>query len=146
MDAFLPTNLPAERVVARVGLISDTHMPERCAALPPSLFEVLRGVDLLLHAGDMGELWVLERLSAIAPLVAVHGNDDTPDATRELPYQQLVAVGGVRILLWHSHYRDQAQEMASRRTDDWYVRLARWAERGRWAGARIVVFGHAHIP
>jgi putative phosphoesterase len=146
MDAFLPANLPAERVVARVGLISDTHVPERCAALPPSLFEVLRGVDLLLHAGDVGELWVLEHLSAIAPLVAVHGNDDTPDATRELPYQQLVAVGGVRILLWHSHYRDPAQEMASRRSDDWHVRLARWAERGRRAGAQIVVFGHAHIP
>jgi putative phosphoesterase len=146
MDPFLPTNLPAERVVARVGLISDTHMPERCAALPPSLFAVLHGVDLLLHAGDVGELWVLERLSAIAPVVAVHGNDDTPDATRELPYQQLVTVAGRRILLWHSHYRDPAQEMASRRNDDWYVHLARWAERGRRAGARIVIFGHAHIP
>lgn len=48
-------------MVARLGLISDTHMPERCAALPASLFDVLQGVDLLLHTGDVGELWVDDR-------------------------------------------------------------------------------------
>ena len=72
-DRFLPPGVDASTVVARVGLVSDTHMPERCAELPPSLFDVLAGVDLLLHAGDVGELWVLERLSAIAPVV--YGRD-----------------------------------------------------------------------
>ena len=67
MNPSLLSRLPVERVVARVGLISDTHMPERCAAFPTSTVDVLRGVDLLLHAGDLGELWVLDRLSAIAP-------------------------------------------------------------------------------
>src|SRR3712207_2339587 len=95
---------PVGRIAACIGLVSDTHMPERCAELPAALFEALRGVDLLLHAGDVGELWVLNRLSAIAPVVAVHGNDDTPDSQRELPYQQVVAVAGRRILLCHSHY------------------------------------------
>src|SRR5262245_50582690 len=102
-DRFLPPELPAERVAARIGLISDTHMPERCVALPPSLFDVLQGVDLLLHAGDVGELWVLDRLAALAPVVAVHGNDDTEAAQRELPYQQVIAVAGRRIELTHSH-------------------------------------------
>ena len=55
-DHFLPPYLPVERVAARIGLVSDTHMPERCPALPPALFEALRGVDLLLHAGDVSEL------------------------------------------------------------------------------------------
>ena len=55
----------------RIGLVSDTHMPERCDALPASLCAALGGVDLLLHAGDVGELLVLDRLSAIAPVVAV---------------------------------------------------------------------------
>jgi putative phosphoesterase len=76
--------LPPERVAARIGIISDTHMPERCAALPPALFETLRGVDLLLHAGDVGELWVLDRLSALAPVVAVHGNDETAVQTTKI--------------------------------------------------------------
>jgi len=145
MNSFLPSRLSVERVAARVGLISDTHMPERCAAFPASLFDVLRGVDLLLHAGDVGELWVLDHLSTIAPVVAVHGNDDTQAAKRELPYQQLVSIAGQRILLWHSHYPDPAVEMAHR-GGSWYPILARLAEHGQQAGAKVVVFGHAHIP
>jgi len=144
-NSLLLSQLPVERVVTRVGLISDTHMPERCAAFPASTFDVLRGVDLILHAGDVGELWVLDRLSAIAPVVAVHGNDDTQDAQRELPYQQLVSIAGQRILLWHSHYPDPAEEKA-RRGGYWYPKLSRLAERGQQVEAQIVVFGHAHIP
>lgn len=41
-------------VVACIGLISDTHYPLRCEQLPPALFEIFEGVDLLLHAGDRG--------------------------------------------------------------------------------------------
>jgi hypothetical protein len=53
---FLPPDIAAEHIISCIGLVSDTHMPERCAALPPALVEVLRSVDLLLHAGDVGEL------------------------------------------------------------------------------------------
>ena len=114
-DALRPSGLPVGRVRACLGLVSDTHMPERCAALPPALFEALRGVDLLLHAGDVGELRVLDGLSAVAPVIAVHGNDDTPDAQRELPYTQVVAAAGLRILLTHAHYPARAEQLASRR-------------------------------
>jgi putative phosphoesterase len=145
-DRFLPPDLPSERVAARIGLVSDTHMPERCPALPPALFEALAGVDLLLHAGDVGELWVLDRLSAIAPVLAVHGNDDTADAQRELPYQQVLAVAGQRILLTHAHYPDRAQELEARKNDAWGPKLERWAAFGQRAGASIVVFGHTHVP
>lgn len=146
IDRFLPPELDPDRTAARIGLISDTHMPARCAALPPMLFDVLRGVDLVLHAGDVGELWVLDELSAIAPVVAVHGNDETAGAQRELPYQQIVAAGGRRILLTHGHYPDRAEEMASRKDDAWGPKLGRRAAMGKRAGARIVVFGHTHIP
>ena len=129
-----------------LGLVSDTHMPRRCDALPPGLFEALGGVDLVLHAGDVGELWVLDRLAAIAPVVAVHGNDDTADAQRELPYQQVVAVGGARVLLCHSHNPDRAGEMASRAGDALLPKLARVARLASGAGAAVLVFGHWHIP
>ena len=143
---FLPNGILPEQVVARIGLISDTHMPQRLAALPLAIFDVLDGVDLLLHAGDVGELWVLDLLSTIAPVLAVHGNDDTDDAQRELPYQHLVTVAGQRILLCHSHHPDRAEELASRRVDDWGPKLERWSAMGIRAGAGIVVFGHTHIP
>ena len=143
---FLPAGMAPDEVVAVLGLISDTHMPQRLAVLPPTLNTVLAGVDLLLHAGDVGELWVLDRLSKIAPVVAVHGNDDTAAARRELPLQQVVVAKDVRVLLWHSHHQDPDSEMAARREDGWLPKLARRAERGRRAGAQVVVTGHTHVP
>lgn len=139
-------NAPAGTILACVGLISDTHRPRRLPELPATVFEALAGVDLLLHAGDVGQLWVLNELSQIAPLIAVHGNDETAEAQRELPYQQLVAIGNHRLLLWHSHFPDRAEEMASRREEPLQAKLPRLVERGRQAGADIVVFGHWHIP
>ncbi|MCO5189895.1 MAG: metallophosphatase family protein [Anaerolineae bacterium] len=129
-----------------IGLISDTHMPRRWATLPESIADIFHGVDLILHAGDVGELWVLDQLSALAPVVAVHGNDETADAQRELPYQLLVIIAGQRVLLWHSHYQDHIDEMASRHFQAWQPKLDRIAERGRRAGANIVIFGHFHTP
>lgn len=129
-DRLRPAELPAKRVVACIGLLSDTHLPERLAALPPALFAVLRGVDLVLHAGDVGELGVLDCLSAIAPVVAVHGNDESANARRELPYQQIVTLAGQRLVLTHAHYPDRAEELASRRDDSWAPKLARRAAFG----------------
>ena len=145
MKNYLPPTLQQKRIVARIGIISDTHMPERCAELPPTLFDVLDGVDLLLHAGDVGKLWVLDKLSAIAPVIAVHGNDETVDAQRELPAQQLLNIAGQRILLWHSHFPDSVDEMLSR-TEEIPPKLQRSVDRAKRAGAHIAIFGHWHIP
>lgn len=146
ISSLLPPTLPAEQILACVGLISDTHMPQRLAALPPAVFTIFQGVDLLLHAGDVGRLTVLDELSAIAPVIAVHGNDDTPEAQSELPYQQVLTVYGQRILLWHSHYSDRIDELYSRRHDEFVPQLERSLARARRCGARVVVFGHWHIP
>ena len=143
---YLPPELPPEALAAVAGLVSDTHLPERLEALPDVLFEILAGADVVLHAGDVGVLGVLDALGAIAPVVAVHGNDDTAEAQRELPYQQLVSLGGQRVVLSHTHHPDRAAEMASRRDDGWGPKLSRRAAFGQRAGARIVVWGHSHIP
>ena len=79
----------------------------------------------------MGKLWVLDELSAIAPVVAVHGNDETEEAQRELPYQQVISVGRARLLLCHSHLPDREAEMASRVDDDWRSKLDRYAAQAR---------------
>jgi putative phosphoesterase len=146
LEAHFPPDLSPDQIALRIGLISDTHAPERWPDVPAAVFDVLKGVDLLLHAGDVGELWVLDRLSAIAPVIAVHGNDETAEATRELPYQQLLTVAGQRLLLCHSHFPDRAEELASRKGDDWTPRLTHYVSQARRAGAQLYVFGHLHIP
>ena len=130
----------------RIGLISDTHMPERWPKLPSCIFPLFDGVDLILHAGDLGELWVLDELSSIAPVIAVHGNDDTEEAVQALPYQQALSVGGIRILLCHSHQPDRDREMASRTDDRWLPKLHRRRGQALGVGARVYVYGHTHIP
>lgn len=129
-----------------IGIISDTHMPQRWKAFPAGVFEAFRDVDLILHAGDVGNLWVLDELSQCAPVIAVHGNDETDEATRALPYQQLLILGGQRILLFHSHYPNRIDELESRKNDDWHPKLARWSAHAKAHGAKICIFGHIHIP
>lgn len=146
IDQFLPPSRSLNEVVACLGLVSDTHYPLRCETLPPTLFTILAGVDLLLHAGDVGELTVLDQLSTIAPIVAVHGNDETDEAQQTLPYQQVVAVKERRILLWHSHYPNREEELASRENDAMVPKFKRTIDRAHAAGATIAIFGHWHIP
>lgn len=81
----------------------------------------------------------------IAPVVAVHGNDETEEAQEELPLQQVLSIAGQRILLWHRHFPDRVNELWSR-TDLLVPKMQRLANRSKRAGAQIVVFGHWHIP
>ena len=143
---YLPADLDPDRVTSCIGLISDTHLPDRWNALQPAIFDTLSGVDLILHAGDVGVLNVLDQLSVIAPVIAVHGNDETAEAQAALPYQQVIAINGTRILLCHSHRPERAAELASRVGDDWAPKLATNAERAHNVGASIYVSGHLHIP
>ena len=86
--------MAAEHVI---GLISDTHGMVRA-----SVFDALAGVELILHAGDVGGLDVLVELQAIAPVLAVFGNTDPPDHPR-LEHERVVEVGGVSIHVSHGH-------------------------------------------
>src|SRR5688500_17695585 len=129
--------MPAPDGLITIGLISDTHFADRLWELPERLAETWRGVDLILHAGDVGELAVLDALGRIAPVVAVHGKDEPGYVKQERPGQQLVALAGKRVLLWHSHYPDPIEEKA-RRPGPWGPKLERIAARGRDLGASIV--------
>jgi putative phosphoesterase len=63
----------------RVAVLSDTHAPRFWKRCPPAVAEHLRDVDLILHAGDVCTVGVLEELAAYAPVRAVLGNNDGPD-------------------------------------------------------------------
>jgi len=143
---YLPPNIDTNRVLTCLGLISDTHIPIYCPTLPPILFEIFQNVNLILHAGDIGDLSVLDDLSRIAPVIAVRGNDYGDTAEGSLPIQQMVTAGRQRIFLYHSHHPDHEEEMRAHREDCWQPKLAERINMGLQASANIVVFGHTHIP
>ncbi len=86
-----------------IGLISDTHIPDHAKELPEQLNEVFRGVDLILHAGDIYSLSVLDELGRIAPVLAGLGDDD-PTVTasdRRVERKHILNVDGITIWLAH---------------------------------------------
>ncbi len=82
--------------IIRIGLISDTH-----GLLRPEAMRVLKGVDRIIHAGDIGNAGVLEQLAAIAPLDAVRGNNDQGTWADALPAEKMIESGGAKLYLLH---------------------------------------------
>ena len=92
----------------RIGLISDTHIPEAGPELWPQTYEAFEGCDAILHAGDIYEISVIDKLSRIAPTWAARGNGDDGSSGRETQpeHPQLAAswihdFEGLRIGLTH---------------------------------------------
>ena len=69
----------------RIGLISDTHIPTAAKELWPQIYEAFRGVDLIMHAGDLMVPEVIDWLEAVAPVMAVWGNGDFRGWERTVP-------------------------------------------------------------
>lgn len=105
----------------RVGLISDTH-----GLLRPQAVKFLRGSDLIVHAGDIGEAEVLKQLEELAPVKAVRGNNDHGDWADAIPHTDVVKVEQVVIFAIHD-----ASELGMHRVP---------------ADVRVVVSGHSHRP
>ena len=105
-----------------IGLISDTH-----GLVRPRVHEALAGVELILHAGDVGGDEVLDELSLIAPVLAVYGNTDAPGQLR-LAESIERTIGGVSIHVSHGH--EVGSPTPARL-------LARY-------DAQVIVYGHTH--
>jgi putative phosphoesterase len=102
-----------------VGVISDTH-----GLLRPNVPQHLAGVDLIVHAGDVGSLAVLDALREIAPTVAVRGNVDTEPWCTALPETEVIRAGEVELYMLH--------DIAQLKFDP------------SKAGYRAVIYGHSH--
>lgn len=108
--------------VHRIGLISDTH-----GLLRPAVHQALAGVELILHAGDVGGDVILDELALIAPVMAVYGNTDAPGDPR-LTANIVHVIAGVRIHVSHGHELGAPTPAKL---------LARYA-------ADVIVYGHTH--
>ena len=81
----------------RIGIISDTH-----GVLRPEAQRALSGVQLIIHAGDVGAPEILTQLKTIAPLFAVRGNVDTQPWAQELPLTTVVEISGFNFYVLHN--------------------------------------------
>jgi putative phosphoesterase len=115
-----------------VVVLSDTHAPRFWKRCPASVAAHLRSADLILHGGDVCVAPVLDELAQYAPVVAVCGNNDGPDVVSwGAPETVEFEIDGLPVAMIH----DSGQKTG---------RLARM--RRRFPAARLVVFGHSHIP
>jgi putative phosphoesterase len=116
----------------RVVVTGDTHLgPRRRGPLAAALLTACAEAGRILHTGDVTDVALLDELGALAPLDGVVGNCDGWDVAARLPHDQSVEIGGVAIALIH----DSGPERGRRE------RL-----RARFPGARVVCFGHSHLP
>jgi len=104
-----------------IGVISDTH-----GLLRPEAVKVLAGVDLIIHAGDIGSLKIWRALERIAPVHAVRGNIDRGEWAADLPFNRVVEVGDVHLYVLHELFCLDLDPAA--------------------AGFAAVIYGHSHHP
>jgi putative phosphoesterase len=107
--------------VLTIGVISDTH-----GLLRPEALDALKGSAHIIHAGDVGDPSILDRLAAIAPVTAVRGNVDTAAWAARLPLADAVELGGRLFYVLHQREHLDIDPRA--------------------AGVAMVIFGHSHKP
>lgn len=113
--------LPFQRMV--IGLISDTHGLVRA-----DVYRALAGVEMILHAGDVGGSEILDELALIAPVHAVLGNTDSPFEL-PLPLALDLTLGGLRIHVSHGHELGRPKPAVLAQAYD----------------ADVIVYGHTHV-
>jgi putative phosphoesterase len=104
-----------------IGVISDTH-----GHLPSGVPNAFKKVDLIIHAGDIGDKTVLDQLSKIAPVAAVRGNMDYGNWVNRLPESEIIEIGQWVLVVLH---------IASRLKQD-----------PQKAGYNAIINGHTHRP
>lgn len=104
-----------------IGVISDTH-----GLLRPEAVAALRGARRIIHAGDIGDQAILDRLSEIAPVTAVRGNVDREAWAKNIPETNVLEVDGVSIYILHI-------------LDDLDLKP-------KSAGFDALIYGHSHVP
>ena len=104
-----------------IGVISDTH-----GLLRPEALAALQGSDFILHAGDIGNPKILDKLNTIAPVTAVRGNIDRDFWAKSIPETNVLEAGGLSIYMLHN--------------------LDTLDLKPRAAGFSAVIYGHSHKP
>jgi putative phosphoesterase len=135
-------------VVYTVGVVADTHVPDRVANLHPGLIPALRDtkVDLILHAGDISSQIVLDQLGMVAPVIAAKGNRDWGVSHLE-PVVNLTIKGHLVSLMhghgsWTKYFLDKIKYLKEGYRLERYLSILLNTS----PDAQIIIFGHTHRP
>ena len=130
----------------KVAVLSDTHIPSALPALPETLLKQLRGVDRILHTGDLTTASVLDELEAIAPTTAILGNVDPPIMNRRLKEKEVLHLAGRTLGLAHGHQRHALQDQyIAFDYDDAAFDLFYQAMVAQLPGAEIIPVSYTHL-
>lgn len=132
MDRYRVVHYGSE--IKEIGVVADTHIPTRGHFLPPQLFKLLEGVQLILHAGDLVDEKVVDELQTLAPVEAVAGNMDPVRLKNRLGRFKLIRIGAISIGMMHG-------ELLGRRINFNQVKDIFHPEQ-----PKAIVFGHLHEP
>ncbi len=134
----------------KIGVLADTHIPDLRRSMPARVMEIFSSVEIVLHAGDITSIQVLQQLQESVSLTfAVYGEDDSPEVRGFLQDSQVLEFGGLRVGLIHGN-RDPRTEMNSRlgrllRRDPHNPQLINYLL-SRFNNVDAIVFGHTHVP
>jgi len=118
----------------RIGVISDTHIPEKADRIPQKILNEFKNVDIIVHAGDLGDITVLEELNSTCNNVkAVWGNMDPQEVRSRLSNKQVFKAGKYKIGLMHGYGPPKG--------------LLKYLS-GAFSNEKldIIIFGHSHEP
>lgn len=116
----------------KIGVISDTHIPDRAKEIPQNILEEFKNTDMIIHAGDLVNLTVLEKLKTICNNVkAVRGNMDGEQVREKLPEKEVFKIGNYKLGVMHGYGPpNKLIELMTNVFKDDFV--------------NIIIFGHAH--
>lgn len=116
----------------KIGVIADTHIPDRAPDIPQNILKEFKDADMVIHAGDLVDLVVLETLKDICPNVkAVWGNMDSYEVRRKLPEKEVIKIGNYKIGIMHGYGHPNS-----------LIDLMRDVFKG--GGVNLIIFGHSH--
>ncbi len=132
-----------------LGVLADTHIPDRVPELHPMILKVFREVKpaAILHAGDVSVPSVLLELEKIAPVYAVQGNRDI-FYLRKLPMKIELKMEGISIGMAHSHggFTRYTIDRVERSVDGRYAEKYLHRMQHTFPESDVIVFGHLHVP
>lgn len=117
----------------KIGVISDTHIPNRATSIPTTVLEGFAGVELIIHVGDWQDMSVYQELTRIAPVEGVAGNVDGEEIQQKFGVKKVLSINGFKIGVVHGDGKGKTT-------------LKRVTEAFNNQVVDVILFGHSHIP